>query len=53
LVEGEATIPNANTADIPNIFLKKIRRITMPLDENHLLYIAVEIGDDHSEIIEL
>jgi hypothetical protein len=49
LGEGEATIPNANTADIP----EKIRRITMPLDENHLLYIAVEIGDDHSEIIEL
>jgi len=24
LVEGEATIPNANTADIPNIFLKKL-----------------------------
>jgi hypothetical protein len=50
-VKGDATNSNANTTDNPNI-PEKIKRITNPLGENHLLYISVEIGADHSEIIE-
>jgi hypothetical protein len=30
---------------------EKIMRITMPLDENHLLYITTEGGADHLKII--
>jgi hypothetical protein len=29
---------------------EKIKRITMPLGENHLLYVTTEIGADHSMI---
>jgi hypothetical protein len=31
---------------------EKIKRITMPLDDNHLLYITTEIGADHAKIID-
>ena len=31
---------------------EKIKRITMPLDEHHLLYITTEISADHSKIID-
>ena len=30
---------------------EKIKRITMPLDDNHLLYITTEVGADHSKMI--
>jgi hypothetical protein len=30
---------------------EKIKRITMPLDENHLLYITTEVNADHDKII--
>ncbi len=30
---------------------EKITRITMPLDDNHLLYITTEVGADHLKII--
>lgn len=30
---------------------EKIKRITMPLDENHILYITTEVGADHNRII--
>lgn len=30
---------------------EKIKRITMPLDENHILYITTEVGADHDRII--
>lgn len=31
---------------------EKIKRITMPLDDNHLLYITTEVEADHSKIID-
>lgn len=31
---------------------EKIKRITMPLDDNHLLYVTTEVGADHSKIID-
>jgi hypothetical protein len=31
---------------------EKIKRITMPLDDNHLLYVTTEIESDHSRIID-
>ena len=31
---------------------EKIKRITMPLDENHLLYITTEVGCDALNLIE-
>ena len=31
---------------------EKIKRITMPLDDHHLLYITTEPDADHSRIIE-
>jgi hypothetical protein len=31
---------------------EKIKRITMPLDDNHVLYITTEIQADHSKIID-
>lgn len=31
---------------------EKIKRITMPLDDNHLLYVTTEVEADHSKIIE-
>lgn len=31
---------------------EKIKRITMPLDDNHLLYVTAEVGADHSKIID-
>src|SRR5919109_286030 len=31
---------------------EKIKRITMPLDDNHLLYITTEVESDHSRIID-
>lgn len=31
---------------------EKIKRITMPLDDNHLLYITTEVEADHSRIID-
>ena len=30
---------------------EKIKRITMPLADNYLLYITTEVGTDHSKII--
>ena len=30
---------------------EKIKRITMPLSDNYLLYITTEVGADHSKII--
>jgi hypothetical protein len=30
---------------------EKIKRITMPLNDNHLLYITTEVDADHSKII--
>jgi hypothetical protein len=30
---------------------EKIKRITMPLGNNHLLYITAEVGADHTKII--
>ena len=30
---------------------EKIKRITMPLADNYLLYITTEVGADHSKII--
>lgn len=30
---------------------EKIKRITMPLDENHILYITTEVSTDHDKII--
>jgi len=31
---------------------EKIKRITMPLDDSHLLYITAEVGADHARIID-
>lgn len=31
---------------------EKIKRITMPLDDNHLLYVTTEVDADHSKIID-
>jgi hypothetical protein len=31
---------------------EKLKRITMPLDDNHLLYITTEANADHTKIIE-
>jgi hypothetical protein len=31
---------------------EKIKRITMPLDENHLLYITTEVGSDAINLID-
>ena len=31
---------------------EKIKRITMPLDEEHILYITTEVDADHSKIID-
>ena len=31
---------------------EKIKRITMPLDENHLLYITTEVGSDSHNLID-
>jgi hypothetical protein len=31
---------------------EKIKRITMPLDDNHILYITTEVQADHSKIID-
>lgn len=31
---------------------EKIKRITMPLDDSHLLYVTTEVGADHSKIID-
>jgi hypothetical protein len=31
---------------------EKIKRITMPLDDEHILYITTEVEADHSKIIE-
>ena len=31
---------------------EKIKRITMPLDDNHVLYITTEVQADHSKIID-
>jgi len=30
---------------------EKIKRITMPLDDNHILYITTEVNADHDKII--
>lgn len=30
---------------------EKIKRITMPLDDNHLLYVTTEVNADHDKII--
>ena len=30
---------------------EKIKRITMPLGDNHLLYVTTEVGSDHSALI--
>jgi hypothetical protein len=30
---------------------EKVKRITMPLGKNHLLYITTEVGADHSSVI--
>jgi predicted transcriptional regulator len=30
---------------------EKVKRITMPFDENHLLYITTEVSADHDKII--
>ncbi len=30
---------------------EKIKRITMPLDENHMLYVTTEASADHNKII--
>jgi hypothetical protein len=31
---------------------EKIKRITMPLNDNHLLYVTTEVEADHSKIID-
>ena len=31
---------------------EKIKRVTMPLDEEHILYITTEVDADHSKIID-
>jgi hypothetical protein len=31
---------------------EKIKRITMPLDDEHLLYITTEVNANHDKIIE-
>ncbi len=31
---------------------EKIKRITMPLDDNHLLYVTTDINADHTKIID-
>ncbi len=30
---------------------EKVKRITMPLGKNHLLYVTTEVGADHSSVI--
>ena len=30
---------------------EKIKRITMPLDDNHILYVTTEVNPDHDKII--
>ena len=30
---------------------EKIKRITMPLDDNHILYVTTEVNADHDKII--
>ena len=30
---------------------EKIKRITLPLGDNHLLYLTTEVGADHNKII--
>lgn len=31
---------------------EKIKRITMPLDDNHLIYVTTDVGADHAKIID-
>ena len=33
------------------VYEEKVKRITMPLGDNHMLYLTIEVNADHDKII--
>jgi hypothetical protein len=50
-VENSTLAPKIGKGKYVLAEYEKIKRITMPLGDNHLLYVTTEIESDHSALI--